>query len=183
MTIDDDLRDDGALNGEPHALTDEQIAFLTSMGIEREALAQTWFGRPEPVWADRVKFFKAGGFEFDKKGQPCFIFQALDCLGDELDMVAWHPKTSTLQSWRNRATLLGEENLELARLRKTGGLPIYRSPLGWLRNKRYGIVIVIPRYAARRLLDHGPFQAEDKKHLYELRKLLTLHPPEIVLEK
>jgi hypothetical protein len=103
----------------------------------------------------------------------------LDSMMDPLDLVAWRPNEGRVESWRNRATLMGEDNLGAPRLRASGALPIWRSPVGWLRAQRYGLVPVVKRYVARRLLGHDPFEAEDAEHARELRKLLTMPVPKV----
>ncbi len=87
------------------------------------------------------------------------------------DIVAWNPKDHRLACWRSTAFVLGgnqifEPNLE----RKP--LPVWRSPLRWLKEQRYGIVLARPN-AAHQYLDHLPgLIAEDQQHAEELERLL-----------
>jgi hypothetical protein len=164
-------------------LNEDDERYFAEQGIEASWLRRTWTGKHEPIWSDRVEFHQAGGFEFASDGKRAYLFLALTPSLEPLDLVAWRPKDGALQSWRNMATILGEENLESPRMHKLGGLPIHRSPLGWLKARRYGVVIVIRNKAARRIIDYGPFEAEDTEHANELRKLLVLRANVVVEDK
>jgi hypothetical protein len=164
-----------------------EVDWFVKQGVNPQALSRGRDGVHDPVRLDEVIFHPHAGFEFLRyakgRGEPvrATIIMALTPSHEPLDLIAWSNKTAQIAAWRNLATLLGEENLIAPRTNASGGLVIHRTPLGYLKSRRRGIVIVMPRYAARRLIDHGPFEAEDDQHRRQLRKVLTMPAPVIRL--
>jgi hypothetical protein len=164
-----------------------EVEWFVNQGVNPQALSRGRDGVHDPVRLDEVIFHPHAGFEFARyakaKRQPvkAIILMALTSRNEPLDLVAWSVKTGQVAAWRNRATILGEENLMASRVNASGSLVIHRTPLGYLKSRRRGVVIVMPRYAARRLIDHGPFEAEDEEHRRQLRKVLTMPTPVIHL--
>jgi hypothetical protein len=56
---------------------------------------------------------------------------------------------------------------------------VHRTPLGWLRAGREGVVVVEARRAAQLLRDFGPLAGEDEAHGRELRELFRRQEPRI----
>jgi hypothetical protein len=61
------------------------------------------------------------------------------------------------------------------------GLPVWRSPIGWLRARRKGLCLVRPKAAVHFLTDASPLLAEDAAHGAELKHLLTRPAPRILI--
>jgi hypothetical protein len=97
------------------------------------------------------------------------------------DVVAWSPSLNKLTTWLNRAWALGEEAVYQPRLSPQGELPVWRSPVGWLKARRKGLCLVRPKAAAYYLDDAGPLLAEDTAHGAELKQLLTRPAPRILI--
>ena len=162
-------------------LNDAQVRFFIDKGVPADAL--------HPIGVDKVVFHRSGGFEFERyldcqepdnpQRAIAVILTALSVNGDPIDLAAWEPATDRVGCWRNASPVLGEENLFAPRLNDHGALVVHRSPLGYLQSGRRGIVILMTRgkVAARRLLDHGPFEGEDAHHAFEIKKLLVMPLP------
>jgi hypothetical protein len=137
-------------------------------------------GRPWMVLADRVVFngeFFAFADDVGMIGEGVFTIPVFGNAG-MIDIAAWHPKTDRLAVWCGEGFALGEGQIHhpipLAR-----GLPVFRSPIGWLRAKRCGIVI-IRRNCAREILGDVPLLiAEDEQHRSELQDLLGMAGPDV----
>jgi hypothetical protein len=101
-----------------------------------------------------------------------FVILCRDQFGDPMDLATWHPRSTQISTDLNRAAMLGEEQILSGRI---GPLMVHRSPIGWLRNARRGIVLVDPAKAARRL-DGIAIVGEDAAHDRELARRLTIAP-------
>lgn len=151
------------------------------LGISADALSG-----PNPVKAGYVLFDELG-FEFEQhdkhgtEGVRAFLFLITDSRGVARDVVAWAPKLGKLTTWLNRAWALGEDSIYAPRLSDDGGLPIWRTPVGWLKARRNGICLVRPKAAAHYLCDAGPLIAEDAAHGAELKQILTRPAPRILV--
>lgn len=162
-------------------LLPREISELERMGIPADALAG-----PVPVKASYVVFDNSS-FEFEHhhkhgvEGVRAFLFLIADRHGAAMDVVAWAPQLGKLATWLNRAWALGEETTLQPRLSEDGGLPVWRSPLGWLRARRKGLCLVRPHAAVHYLDCAGPLLAEDAAHGAELRQLLTRPAPRILV--
>jgi hypothetical protein len=127
-----------------------------------------------------------GRFEFqeylscDVPGERALLFLVKDSGGAPLDIVAWKPSTGRIGSWLGYAWGLGEGTIYKPRL-ESEALPVWRSPLGWLRAGRRGVVLLKPQLAAPFLRDAEPLLAEDVEHGTELEKQLTIAPPRIMV--
>ncbi len=111
------------------------------------------------------------------------VFLALDELGEPADLVAWAPRENHLAAWFGTVALLGAEDLCAPRLTKEGALPVFESPLGWLRAGREGVVVIEPRGAAPPLRLAEPLVAESIEHGEKLRCMLKVKPPRIFVAK
>jgi hypothetical protein len=162
-------------------LLPHEVDQLERMGIPTDALAG-----PISVKAGRVVFDDLG-FEFEqhdkheKEGVRAVLFLITDSHGNARDVVAWVPKLDKRTAWLNRAWALGEDSIYAPRLSDDGGLPVWRTPVGWLKARRNGICLVRPKAAAHYLCDAGPLIAEDPCHGEELEQLLTRPAPRILI--
>jgi hypothetical protein len=103
-----------------------------------------------------------------------------DCIvshGHVIDLCAVHPRTP--QYWALRtgaATVLGA--IEPQGM-FCSPVPVYRTPVAWLRAGCRGIVLLTPNALerARILRQIGVLQAEDERHEGELVRLLSLPTP------
>ena len=141
--------------------------------------------RPYMVLAGMVVVDGPAGFSFAAKAtlmrQRAFLIAVKDEDGRFLDIAAWQPAKSWVGLWLGRAWALGQARVHAPRLGEEGALPVWRSPLNWLRAGREGIVLIRPGAAAYFLDDAGPLLAEDMAHASELRRLLTRTGPRILV--
>jgi hypothetical protein len=162
-------------------LRPREVGELERMGIPADVLAG-----PVPVKAGHV-VFDGLGFEFEQhrrdgmEGVRAFLFLITDVHGVARDVVAWAPQLNLLSTWLRRAWALGEEVTYQPRLSAQCELPVWRSPVGWLRSKRKGLCLVRPKAAAHYLDCAGPLLAEDAAHGAELKQLLTRPAPRILV--
>jgi hypothetical protein len=118
--------------------TKAQIGWLLDHGISVETLE----AEPCSIAATTVRF-EGRFFIPDPDGEKALIFRATD-RDEVIDLIAWSPRTDQLGSFLGLAFCLGDQDQlhNPASWFAGGGLNIYRSPLGWLRGNRRGIVIV-----------------------------------------
>ncbi|WP_262299650.1 hypothetical protein [Microvirga sesbaniae] len=160
-------------------LLPREVTEMERLGIPADALAG-----PTPVKASYI-VFDNGGFEFEHhhkhgvEGVRAFLFLVSDSLGLARDVVAWAPQMNRLATWLGLAWALGEELAYRPRL--SDGLPVWRSPVEWLRARRDGLCLVRSHVAAHYLDCAGPLLAEDAAHGAELRQLLTRPAPRILI--
>ena len=107
------------------------------------------------------------------------IFLPRNDLGNPCDLTAWTSTRLKLASWFGAAALLGADDILAPRLTIEGALQVHRTPLGWLRAGRDGVVIIDPRRATVELRDFGPLADEDQAHGLELQQLLRRMEPKI----
>jgi hypothetical protein len=180
MSVITPIRTTGVFNASNN-LRPRDVADLECMGIPADALAG-----PVPVRSGYVVFDELG-FEFEQhhrygtEGVRAFLFLVTDGQGVARDVVAWSPSLNRLTTWLNRAWALGEEAVYRPRLSPQGELPVWRSPVGWLKARRKGLCLVRPKAAAYYLDDAGPLLAEDTAHGAELKQLLTRPAPRILI--
>ena len=161
-------------------LLPREVHDLTRAGVPASALM-----KPHPLRAGYIVWVSAERFEFEHhisygKPERAFLFLVQDSEGAPLDVVAWQPQAQRLGSWLGRTWGLGEESIYQPRL-TSDALPIWRTPLDWLRAHRRGCVLLQPKLAARFLDCAAPLQAEDIPHGHELRQVLTIPAPRIVI--
>ena len=97
-----------------------------------------------------------------------------------IDIAAWR-RPGTAQAVAQAAVGHWGRRNRSPSLVAEGALPVWRSPLNWLRAGRDGIVIIRPEAAASLLDGAGPLLAEDVAHARALRELLTRTGPRILL--
>jgi hypothetical protein len=134
-------------------------------------------GSPWPLFRDRVVFEDRGLFDFtrDVSDENAVNIFTIGVIGIDglIDLVAWAPKTGgRIALWLGRGFALGEAQIFGPHLEP---FPIWRSPLGWLKAGRRGIVSLRPSAAYVMLADVPSFLVEDIDHGRELDRTLT--PP------
>jgi hypothetical protein len=103
-------------------------------------------------------------------GTDAFILPVEGTFGI-VDLIAFDPETGLLATWLGRAFAINEASIWEPNL-DGDPLPVWRDPVGWLKAKREGIVLLKPQQAYS-YLDHLPgVIAEDVQHGEELEKLL-----------
>jgi hypothetical protein len=103
-------------------------------------------------------------------GRDAFILPVEGGAGS-IDLVAFDPEIGLLATWLGRAFAINEASIWAPNL-DGDPLPVWRDPVGWLKAKREGIVLLKPEQAYS-YLDHLPgVIAEDVQHGEELEKLL-----------
>jgi hypothetical protein len=139
-------------------------------------------GRPWPVLVDRVVFgdeYFSFADDIGVIGEPAFTMAVFSNAG-MIDIAAWQPETNRLAMWCGEGFALGERQIHhpnpLVR-----GLHVFRTPIGWLRAGRCGIVIVRSSLASAILGDVPLLIAEDELHRTELQNLMGLAGPDVEL--
>jgi hypothetical protein len=153
---------------------------LRAAGVPLDALC-----RPQMVLAGDIIVDGPHTFGFAAKAgaapERAFLI-AVTHEGDRfIDIAAWQPARKWLGLWLGSGWALGQGGIDDPRLGAEGALPVWRSPLNWLRAGRDGIVIIRPEAAASLLDGAGPLLAEDVAHARALRELLTRTGPRILL--
>jgi hypothetical protein len=132
-------------------------------------------GAPWPVLADKV-VFSGGYFSFADDlalpGELAFTFVVISNAG-MIDIVAWQPETQRLAVWCGEGFALGERQIHHP-YPLLKGLPVFRTPLGWLRAGRRGIVICRVSYAPPILASAPVLIAEDEQHQRDLQRLFPI---------
>ncbi len=149
-------------------LKQREIDRFIAHGIDIRHLAKPW-----PVAADRV-VFHGDLFQFASdagvSGDAAFTLVVIGVSGF-LDVAAWAPATNKLAVWSGDGFALGES--QIRRALPAAGLAIHRTPLGWLRAGRRGIVIVRRQFAPQILGSLPALVAEDEQHATDLRSLFA----------
>ena len=160
------------LHGLPVPCT-KALRCLGEAGVTVAAMTE-----PEPLRAARVAFRGTSHmFDFDPDGEPAFVALAHDLNGEPADLVAF--RGGRIACHFGRAVALGQEQLPFGNTPPP--IAIHRSPIGWLRDGRTGLVVIHPARLADLLVEFGvSVVSEDGKHTGELRKLLARPQPTIV---
>jgi hypothetical protein len=150
-----------------------EIGRFASQGV-----AMVHLMAPTPVLADRIVFREDGSFDFERDGAegaviPAFTI-AVEGIGRIIDIAAWEPRSGRVALLLNRAFALGEEQIWQPNLNREP-LPIWRSPFGWLRAGRRGLVLLRPAAAPFYFRDIPSAAAEDLAHGELLERILK--PP------
>lgn len=152
--------------------------WFTSQGVAPLDLVMTWDGFAHPVRIDRVAFLANDRFEFERHLKreregvvTAYTVVVRNARGIEADIAAFHPRSGRVATWRGTCALMGEEELFGARMRDA--LRVHLDPIGWLRAKRQGVVIVSDRRARPLLLEAGPLQCTSIAHGRALLAMLS----------
>jgi hypothetical protein len=141
--------------------------------------------KPHPVRAGYIVWVSADRFEFEHHvsyGRPerAFLFLVQDSEGAPLDVVAWQPQTGASApgsgapgAWARRASTSPASPQTPCRSGE-------RLSTGCGRTGQ-ACVLLQPKLAARFLDCAAPLQAEDIPHGHELRQVLTIPAPRIVV--
>jgi hypothetical protein len=104
------------------------------------------------------------------EGRDAFILPAEGASGI-IDLVAFDPEIGLRATWLGQAFAINQASIWAPNLDRDP-LPVWRDPIGWLKAKRQGIVLLRPEQAYL-YLDHLPgVIAEDVQHGEELERLL-----------
>jgi hypothetical protein len=118
-------------------------------------------------------------FDFDENGVSVLVFLARDDTGEPADLVAWSYRNQKVAAHFRAVCVLGANDILALRLTIKAALAVHRTPLGWLRAGRDGVVILDSRCATVVLRDFGPFSAEDETHGRELQRIFAAAAPTI----
>jgi hypothetical protein len=158
-------------------LDQRSMNWLRSKGVPVSAMCE-----PDPILLCRIVM--TGAFfdivNLDEDGEGAFIFLARDVLDEAADIIAWQPRYEKLLTWLGTIGAIGEADRVSPALEFEGALPVWRTPLNWLRHGRRGVVIVDPPKAAYRL-EGRSLLAEDAAHGIELRNSLARPMPRILI--
>lgn len=164
-------------------LDDTAIQWLLHRGVSIRSI-----GRGLAVRSGRVVFdphFKR--YRPSPLGEFALIVPAMADPGTTMldlqatDLAAWSPKSDRIATRLGYAFALGEEQIGVDGFGTTGlPIPVHRSPLGWLRDERRGIVLVDWEMAAY-TLSGLILEAEDETHRDEITRRLTPVSPTIVI--
>jgi hypothetical protein len=155
-------------------LSRREVDELESMGIPPDALADPILVVSSNVNFDGNRFeFEHHHHRYDEEGVHALVFLVINPWDEAIDIVAWSPSLGKLATWLGRAWALGQETIWHPRLTDHGAMSVHRTPVGWLKARRRGLVLVRPAAAAHYLDDAGPFIPEDEAHGEELDQILT----------
>jgi hypothetical protein len=151
-------------------LWQSDLDYFAAQGISGLDLAN-----PDPVLKAGI-ILEGGGATFifehhtdTDEGRDAFILPVSG--GGITDLVAYDPEIGLLATWLGRAFAINEASIWEPNL-DGNPLPVWRDPIGWLKAKRQGIVLLRPEQAYS-YLDHLPgVIAEDVQHGEELERLL-----------
>lgn len=155
----------------------EVVDWLQLRGVYGPAIST-----PVSIRMGHVSFDPLGQtFQPDTLGAPALILPIID-EGRIVDVAAWHAGGGRMATRFGIGHSIGQGQIARDGLGTTGrALPIFRNPLGWLRENRCGLVIVDWKLAAH-ALSGLIIEAEDTDHENELSEKLKLPRP-IVLRK
>lgn len=137
-------------------------------------------GTPSMVLADRVVFegeFFTFADDTDLIGEPAVTVTVTSNAGT-IDIAAWVPATKRIALWTGEGFALGERQIHYPNP-LVRGLHVFRDPVGWLRARRCGIVIIRRGFARAILGDVPLLIAEDEQHRAELQDLMGMTGPQI----
>jgi hypothetical protein len=164
--------------------SDAALIGMIDAGIDVAALVRRWQIGLDIPRLDRVVYTEDKAFEFAvyMPGEPgigAMTFVVRDHIGDPIDLAAWSPAAGRLALWCARGSMLGADTLFAPRMQDA--LPVHQTPLGWLRGLCRGVVVLDGFKAAPLLRRAEPLAAEDVAHGRELRKMLEVRPPRILV--
>jgi hypothetical protein len=151
-------------------LRQSEIDRFATFGVSAFNLGSPWL-----VLADRV-VFEGDSFVFaddvGEKGELVFTFVVISNAGC-IDIVAWNPRTNRLAVWFGHGFALGERQIHHPNP-LISGLPVFRSPIGWLRGGRRGIVIARADFTSAVLASVPVLVAEDEQHQRDLQEVFPV---------
>lgn len=141
-------------------------------------------GSPWPVLVDKVVFngeYFSFADDVGVAGELAFTFAVFSNNG-MIDIAAWQPETNRLAVWCGEGFALGERQIHYPNP-LVQGLRVFRTPIGWLRAGRCGIVVLRHQFARSVLADVPVLVAEDEQHREELRELFEFVGPQIAIDE
>jgi hypothetical protein len=170
--------------GQARPLHQQALDWFTENGVNGLALAKTMWGHFDFVNVDEIVWLPRKTFEFARykkshEASSACIFVVRDQFVEPLDIVAWQATTGRVATWLGRAALIGEDQLFAPRLAE--GLQVHETPLEWFRQRRAGVVVIDKTRAATMLRDAGPLLASSFEHGKELRQMLRVTAPRILV--
>jgi hypothetical protein len=165
-------------------LTTDVLGALVREGVDMDAICQrVALDRIDPPRLDRVEPLDGRHFEFARYGHGdddyvAMTFVVRDEIGDPVDVAAWTPSRPILL-WLGRGALLGGEYALAPRLSE--GLLVHETPLEWLRAECRGVVVLDDRRARPLLYRAQPLQVVSIEQGRELRAMLEVKPPKILV--
>lgn len=132
------------------------------------------------AWAgSRFEFEAACRSPWSGDAEHALLFLVRDRQGRAIDIVCWDPDTDRLGTWLGAAWAIGQATVLAPRMSE--GLVVHRTPLGWLRARFRGVVILDYGRACSYLDAAAPLIAEDRKHRRELIDALMRPAPRILV--
>jgi len=168
-------------------LSVEVRAALCRAGVDLDAICRrrveqiAW---TDPPRQDYVVCLGENRFEFARyrptaRNSLALIFTVRNHLGDLIDLVACTGSARRPALWCARGCLLGEESLFSPRIRE--GLPVHPTPMEWLRASCRGVVILDAEKSKHLLYRAQPLEAATTNHGRELRAIMEVKPPRILV--
>lgn len=151
------------------------LRWLVDRGVSPLAVGTPW-----AIGAARVVIEPGGLYVPNPIGSYSYILPCIGA-GGLIDLACWIPATGEIASRLGVAAMLGQRQAEEAVDDVTAHpVPVWRSPLSWLRAARTGIVVV-DAVRAGHLLSGLVLLAEDAAHADDLRRRLRVRPPRIMI--
>ncbi len=165
-------------------LDQRSIDHMKSMGVPVLALVSDLDGMGHSIRQDRIET-RDGRFEFGRyvnheMVRDAMVALAFDRDGHATDIVAWRTGPEpVVASWLGQIGLLGEENLDGARLGEP--LVVHPDPLAWLRCGRDGVVVVDPARAGPLLRQAGEMVVDSHRERNRLNAIMRVDLPKIIV--
>jgi len=165
-------------------LDQRSIDHMRSMGVPVLALVSGLDGMGHCIREDRVET-RDGRFEFGRYVDHEMVRDALVALafdrdGHTADIVAWRTGSEPfVASWLGQIGLLGEENLDGARLGEP--LVVHPDPMAWLRSGREGVVVVDAIRAGPMLRQAGEMVVGSHAERNRLNAIMRVDLPKIIV--
>lgn len=164
-------------------LRQADIDWFAANGVTGLHLAKT-YREFSFILVDKVAFLSEQRFEFAHHLRgPSDVVTAYtmllrDVQGHCADVLAWHPRTGRIATWRGAVSVMGEEQIEAPRL---DHLMVHDGVLPWLRDGRRGLAVIDPVRAAQLLYGAGPLLVPSVELGKRLKRQLTIPAPEILV--
>jgi hypothetical protein len=156
-------------------LEERGLRWLLDRGVSPLAIGTPW-----AIGAARVLIQPDNTYVPSSMGRYAYVLPCLTNVG-MIDLVCWIPATGQIASRLGEAAMLGQRQVDEAADDITARpVPVWASPLSWLRGGRNGIVIV-DAVRAGHLLSGLVLLAENGSHANDLRRQLRVRPPRIMV--
>jgi hypothetical protein len=157
------------------------VVWFEEMGVTMDALV----GPAAPKFS--FVHFLGQRFEFYRdQPQPgavrAYILLAFSSQWEPFDLLAWCRETNRLACWCGATVAWGEEAIFAPRL-GIDAVPVWRTPLGRLRQSLDGLVPLRPASLVYHVLGVPAVTAEDAEHAAELRKGFEAALPKVLVRK